>query len=85
MSATAVRRFGYVGAAANWLIPLAAIVNLPTRKPSEIDPLMTGVLGTYSAVFVRWSIAISPPNYPLFLCHATNCVVQAATLVRKAV
>ncbi|KEG11700.1 UPF0041 family protein [Trypanosoma grayi] len=84
VSVNAVRYVGYVGAAANWLIPIAGIMNFPTRKPSEIDPVMTTVLGTYSAIFVRWAIAILPANYPLCLCHLTNSTVQFATLVRYA-
>nr|CCC50303.1 conserved hypothetical protein [Trypanosoma vivax Y486] len=84
VSVNVVRYIGYVGATANWLIPIAGIINFPTRKPSEIDPIMTSVLCGYSGVFVRWSIAISPANYPLCLCHATNSTVQLATLLRYA-
>lgn len=77
-----VRYVGYAGAAANWLIPIAGIMNFPTRPLKDIDPAMTSILCIYSALFMRWSIAISPANYPLFLCHATNSTVQAATFVR---
>lgn len=77
-----VRCVGYAGAAANWLIPIAGIMNFPTRPLESIDPVMTSVLCVYSALFVRWSVAISPANYPLFLCHATNSTVQAATFLR---
>ncbi|EAN93588.1 Mitochondrial pyruvate carrier 1 [Trypanosoma cruzi] len=82
VSVSTVRYIGYVGAAANWLIPIAGIMNFPTRKPSDIDPMMTSILFGYSAIFLRWAIAISPANYPLFLCHATNSTVQVATLLR---
>lgn len=77
-----VRYIGYCGAAANWLIPIAGITNFPTRPLSDIDPIMTTVLCIYSAFFMRWSVAITPANYPLFACHATNSTVQAATLLR---
>lgn len=77
-----VRYIGYAGAAANWLIPIAGIMNFPTRPIADIDPVMSSVLCTYSLLFVRWSVAISPANYPLFLCHATNSTVQAATTLR---
>lgn len=77
-----VRCVGYVGAAANWLIPIAGIMNFPTRPLKDIDPVMTSVLCVYSALFTRWALAISPANYPLFACHATNSSVQAATFIR---
>ncbi|KPI87831.1 hypothetical protein ABL78_3058 [Leptomonas seymouri] len=79
-----VRMVGYAGAAANWLIPIAGIINFPTRPLSDIDPLMTSVLCVYSLLFMRWSVSILPANYPLFLCHATNSTVQAVTLGRWA-
>lgn len=75
-----VRGVGYVGAAANWLIPIAGMMNLPTRPLKDIDPVMTSVLCVYSSLFMRWAVAIAPANYPLFACHATNCLVQLATL-----
>ncbi|KAG5508653.1 hypothetical protein JIQ42_08440 [Leishmania sp. Namibia] len=77
-----VRYVGYAGAAANWLIPIAGITNLPTRPISDIDPLMTSVMCVYSMFFMRWSVSILPANYPLFACHATNSTVQAVTLGR---
>lgn len=79
-----VRGVGYVGAAANWLIPIAGILNFPTRPVNEIDPVMTVVLGVYSALFIRWAVAISPANYPLCLCHVTNSTVQLCTLGKWA-
>eukprot|EP00760_Papus_ankaliazontas_P000668 PhM_4_TR10173/c0_g1_i1/m.4215/K22138/MPC1; mitochondrial pyruvate carrier 1 len=76
-----VRFVGYVGAACNWLIPCAAIAN--QWKPVEqLNPRMAAALWAYSIVFTRWSVAISPPNFPLFVCHATNQVAQAATIAR---
>lgn len=33
---------------------------------------MTGALCIYSATFMRYSLAVSPANYLLFLCHFIN-------------
>lgn len=33
---------------------------------------MTGALAIYSATFMRYSMAVSPKNYLLFLCHFIN-------------
>lgn len=75
-----VRKVGYVGAAANWLIPIAALTNLYRQPASQVDPKMTSILALYSCVFMRWSIAISPANYPLLACHTTNSLAQFTTL-----
>ena len=40
------------------------------------------VLCVYSALFMRFSLAIRPKNYLLFACHATNEVVQLNQLRR---
>ena len=37
---------------------------------------MTGALSVYSAVFMRYSMAVTPANYLLFGCHAINCSSQ---------
>lgn len=79
-----VRRVGYLGAAANWLIPIAAISNLVNMPVENINPQLTGVLAVYSCVFMRWALAISPANYPLFACHVANSTAQTATLVKYA-
>eukprot|EP00124_Ichthyophonus_hoferi_P002709 Ihof_evm3s197 gene=Ihof_evmTU3s197 len=76
-----VKAVGLVGAIANWTIPLAAIANF-NNDPALINPGMTGVLFFYSAMFMRWSIAISPANYPLFACHVTNMGAQASQVLR---
>lgn len=73
---------GYLGAAANWLIPIAGIANFPSVKPSDVNAGMTATLMAYSCLFCRWSIAVSPANYPLFACHLTNATVQAFTLIK---
>jgi len=80
-----VKFVGTVGAVANWGIPMAAILNIYNeRDPSLIDPKMTGALCVYSIFFMRWSLAIKPTNYPLFVCHAANEVAQLAELSRWA-
>lgn len=33
---------------------------------------MTGALIIYSATFMRYSLAVTPKNYLLFLCHFVN-------------
>jgi hypothetical protein len=33
---------------------------------------MTGALIVYSATFMRYSLAVTPANYLLFLCHFVN-------------
>lgn len=79
-----VRFVGYVGAAANWTIPIAAMGNLYKQPATSIDPVMTSVLACYSMVFFRWSIAIAPPNYPLMLCHTANATLQLVNLGKYA-
>jgi hypothetical protein len=37
---------------------------------------MTASLSLYSAVFMRYSLAVSPANYLLFGCHAINFTSQ---------
>jgi len=76
-----VRAVGYLGAAANWLIPISGIAALG-KDPAKIDSRMSAVLSVYSFFFVRWSLAISPANYPLFACHTTNCTIQAIQTLR---
>eukprot|EP01132_Coremiostelium_polycephalum_P000520 gene520-655_t len=66
---------GFLGAAANWSIPIAS-------DPEKIDPIMTTTLASYSLVFMRWSIAIYPPNYWLLGCHAANETAQLLQLSR---
>lgn len=80
VSTNFVRKVGYLGAAANWLIPIAAITNLYKQPAENVNPQMTGILALYSCVFMRWAIAISPPNYPLLACHVANSTAQFATL-----
>eukprot|EP00891_Asterochloris_glomerata_P001208 jgi/Astpho2/1208/Aster-08175 len=66
---------------ANWTIPVAAIYD--SQKPAELLSLnMTGVLCVYSALFMRFALAIRPQNPLLFACHLTNEVVQLNQLRR---
>ena len=37
---------------------------------------MTSALALYSAVFMRYSLAVTPKNYLLFGCHFINCSSQ---------
>ena len=39
---------------------------------------MTAALTVYSAVFMRYALAVTPQNYLLFGCHLVNCSAQAA-------
>ncbi|KNC56328.1 UPF0041 protein A [Thecamonas trahens ATCC 50062] len=74
---------GFVGAMANWTIPAAAIAHIVGNEdPTKIDPMMTSSLVVYSLLFMRWSLAISPQNYPLFVCHVSNEIAQLYQLFR---
>lgn len=56
---------------------------LDAQKPPEmISPNMTSVLCIYSALFMRFALAIQPRNLLLFGVHATNEVVQLNQLRR---
>jgi len=79
-----VKIVGAIGAAANWTIPIAAIASFKD-DPTKINPIMTSTLAFYSLAFMRWSIAISPPNYLLLLCHATNEAAQLTQLGRWSI
>jgi len=37
---------------------------------------MTAALTVYSATFMRYSLAVTPKNYLLFLCHFVNSGAQ---------
>ena len=84
VSPQTTRYIGYLGAAANWLIPIAALKNLQSQPVDAINPAMTTTLMFYSMVFWRWAIAISPANYPLMLCHTANASAQGLTLIKWA-
>lgn len=48
----------------------------PTNPTHSISGRMTAALSLYSAVFMRYAVAVSPANYLLFGCHAINCTSQ---------
>ncbi|CAO3651318.1 unnamed protein product [Cunninghamella blakesleeana] len=59
------------GPVANWGIPLAAIADTQ-KDASLISGNMTAALCVYSALFMRFALAVQPRNYLLFACHLTN-------------
>ncbi|KAF1996135.1 UPF0041 domain protein [Amniculicola lignicola CBS 123094] len=63
------------GPASNFGIPIAAVADM-TKDPEIISGPLTGALSCYSAVFMRYALAVSPPNYLLFGCHFINCGSQ---------
>ncbi|KAJ2007551.1 pyruvate transporter mpc1 [Coemansia thaxteri] len=69
------------GPAANWGIPLSAIADF-SSSPEKISGKMTTALTFYSLLFMRFSWMVSPRNYLLFACHATNEVAQLTQLYR---
>lgn len=80
-SPTGPKTTHFWGPVANWGFVGAGLYD--AQKPPElISPNMTGVLCVYSALFMRFSLAISPRNLLLFACHATNEVVQLNQLRR---
>ncbi|KAF2230580.1 UPF0041-domain-containing protein [Viridothelium virens] len=63
------------GPASNFGIPIAAV--LDTQKdPEIISGTMTMALVGYSAVFMRYAMAVTPRNYLLFGCHIVNFSAQ---------
>jgi hypothetical protein len=54
---------------------VAAIYDLK-KDPETISGSMTGALIVYSAVFMRYALAVSPKNYLLFGCHVVNEAAQ---------
>ncbi|ORX56226.1 UPF0041-domain-containing protein [Hesseltinella vesiculosa] len=59
------------GPVANWGIPLAALGDIK-KDASLISGNMTGALCLYSALFMRFALAVQPKNYLLFACHFVN-------------
>lgn len=69
------------GPAANWGLVLAAMLDM--NKPAEmISGPMTGVLSVYSLLFMRFAWMVTPRNYLLLACHASNEVAQLYQLSR---
>ncbi|KAF2178548.1 UPF0041-domain-containing protein [Zopfia rhizophila CBS 207.26] len=63
------------GPASNFGIPIAAVADM-SKDPEIISGRMTAALSCYSAVFMRYALAVSPKNYLLFGCHFINCSSQ---------
>ena len=53
-------------------------MDISTKDPEVISGKMTAALVVYSAVFMRYSVAVSPKNYLLFGCHFVNECAQLA-------
>lgn len=63
------------GPVSNFGIPIAAIYDLK-KDPTVISGPMTGALVVYSAVFMKYAMAVTPQNYLLFACHLINETAQ---------
>ncbi|KAL2270261.1 hypothetical protein VTJ83DRAFT_2445 [Remersonia thermophila] len=59
------------GPVSNFGIPVAAVMDT-TKSPELISGNMTFALCIYSAIFMRYSLAVTPKNYLLFGCHLVN-------------
>ncbi|PPJ57568.1 hypothetical protein CBER1_10531 [Cercospora berteroae] len=69
------------GPASNFGIPLAAVMDTQ-KDPEIISGRMTAALCGYSAVFMRYSLAVTPQNYLLFGCHLVNFAAQTTQAYR---
>jgi len=67
-----------LGVLANFCVALAAIYDLK-KSPELISGPMTTALVCYSAVFMRYSMAVTPKNYLLLACHVVN---ESAQLIQ---
>lgn len=64
------------GPVSNFGIPVAAILDLKNKPADKISGPMTGALILYSAVFMKYSVSITPKNYLLLGCHIVNEISQ---------
>jgi hypothetical protein len=48
----------------------------------RISGKMTGALCIYAATFMRYSLAITPKNYLLLMCHSVNAGAQLTQCYR---
>lgn len=64
------------GPVSNFGIPVAAIVDLKNKPADTISGPMTLALTVYSAIFMKYSMAITPKNYLLLGCHIVNEIAQ---------
>ncbi|EFJ19442.1 hypothetical protein SELMODRAFT_39178, partial [Selaginella moellendorffii] len=69
------------GPIANWGFVAAGLADL-SKPPELMSGNMTCAMCIYSALFMRFSMAIKPKNYLLFGCHAANETVQLYHLSR---
>jgi Mitochondrial pyruvate carriers len=51
-------------------------LNVQLTLQLRISGQMTGALTVYSGTFMRYALAVTPPNYLLFACHAINFSAQ---------
>ncbi|CDK25423.1 unnamed protein product [Kuraishia capsulata CBS 1993] len=70
------------GPVSNFGIPIAAVMDLQNKPPDVISGPMTVSLVLYSAVFMRYAMAVTPANYLLFGCHFVNEFAQLGQLYR---
>ncbi|AQZ16547.1 FMP37 (YGL080W) [Zygosaccharomyces parabailii] len=69
------------GPVSNFGIPIAALYDLQ-KDPTLISGSMTTALLVYSAVFMRYALAVKPKNYLLFACHVINETAQLGQAYR---
>lgn len=70
------------GPVSNFGIPIAAVLDLRNKPADTISGPMTGALFFYSAVFMKYALAVSPKNYLLFGCHVINECAQFGQALR---
>eukprot|EP00891_Asterochloris_glomerata_P001264 jgi/Astpho2/1264/e_gw1.00023.55.1_t len=75
-SPTGLKTTHFWGPAANWGFVVAGLCDTMTKPPEKCSANMTGVMCLYSALFMRFALAIQPKNYLLFACHVCNEAVQ---------
>lgn len=66
------------GPVSNFGVPVAAVLDIFNKPEETISGPMTGALIVYSAVFMKYALAVTPKNYLLFGCHVVNEVAQLA-------
>ncbi|KAG0681896.1 pyruvate transporter mpc1 [Pichia californica] len=66
------------GPVSNFGIPIAAVLDIKNKPADTISGPMTAALIVYSAVFMRFSVAVTPKNYLLFGCHLINEFAQVS-------
>lgn len=64
--------FGWLGAAGNWLIPIAGIVNFNTLPPEKINCLMTLTMVLYSSVR-----AVAPVEFLPSRCTSSTAALSS--------